>query len=55
MQKNFSHFYNVLGYKRLQECENSVFFHHGTAFRIMILIIFANPSAGTEWICTVET
>ena len=25
---------------------------HGAAFRIMIMIIFANPFAGTEWICT---
>ena len=44
MQKNFSHFFNILGYKWLQECENSVFFRHGAAFRIWILINFANPN-----------
>ena len=26
MQKNFSHFYNILGYKFLQKWEKSVFF-----------------------------
>ena len=41
MQKNFSHYYNVLGYKWLQKCENSVFFRHVAEFRIRILITFA--------------
>ena len=55
MQKNFSHFYNILGYKWLQKCENFVFFPPVAAFRIWILINFAKPFRGNGMVFIVET
>ena len=51
-------FHIIIIYWDTNGCKNGkipFFFPPRAEFRIGILTIFANHSAGTEWICTVET